>query len=42
VWRAWAGDARGAAMGVDHFLPEEAPEETARRLRDFLGSTLPP
>jgi haloacetate dehalogenase len=41
VWRAWAGDVRGEAMDVGHFLPEEAPEETARRLRDFFGSTLP-
>ncbi|MCK2218451.1 alpha/beta hydrolase [Actinomadura sp. ATCC 31491] len=37
IWRAWAGDVRGAAVDCGHFLPEEAPAETARRLLGFLG-----
>jgi haloacetate dehalogenase len=36
VWRAWAPDVRGEAMDAGHFLPEEAPVETARLLGEFL------
>jgi haloacetate dehalogenase len=36
VWRAWADDVRGRPVDAGHFLPEEAPEETARALLDFL------
>ena len=36
TWRAWADDVRGGPVPAGHFLPEEAPEETARHLLDFL------
>ena len=37
VWRAWADDVRGGPIEAGHFLPEEAPEETSRRVLDFLA-----
>ncbi|MEV4759394.1 alpha/beta hydrolase [Micromonospora sp. NPDC049559] len=36
IWRGWADDVRGGPVPVGHFIPEEAPEETLRQLRDFL------
>jgi haloacetate dehalogenase len=36
IWREWADDVTGAAIGAGHFLPEEAPDETSERLLDFL------
>ncbi|MFI6364584.1 alpha/beta fold hydrolase [Nocardia sp. NPDC050630] len=36
VWRRWADDVRGAPLDAGHFLPEEAPEQTARHLLAFL------
>jgi haloacetate dehalogenase len=37
LWRARAaGRVEGAAMEAGHFIPEELPDETARRLRDFF------
>jgi haloacetate dehalogenase len=36
VWRDWAGDVRGRALDCGHYLPEEAPEETAAELRAFF------
>lgn len=36
VWRQWADDVRGAALPRGHFLPEEAPGETAGALERFL------
>ncbi len=36
VWRRWASDVSGAAIDGGHFLPEEAPEATARALLDFF------
>jgi hypothetical protein len=33
--RDWADDVRGEAIAAGHFLPEEAPETTARPLPDF-------
>ncbi|HWK85408.1 MAG TPA: alpha/beta hydrolase [Caldimonas sp.] len=37
LWRAQcAGKLEGKAMNAAHFIPEEQPDETARRLRDFL------
>lgn len=37
VWRDWAVTAEGRALPCGHFLPEEAPEETAAALLDFFG-----
>ena len=36
VWGRWATDLRGAAIPCGHFLPEEAPDETAAALLDFF------
>ncbi|RQX00014.1 alpha/beta fold hydrolase [Micromonospora inaquosa] len=36
IWREWADDVRGEPVPVGHFIPEEAPEQTARQLLDFL------
>ena len=36
VWRNWAVDVRGHALDCGHFLPEEAPEATARELAAFF------
>lgn len=36
VWHGWAEDARGRALECGHYLPEEAPEETAAELRAFF------
>jgi len=37
VWRAWADDVRGRAIPCGHYLPEEAPEETAGELAAFFS-----
>ncbi|MBM0274884.1 alpha/beta fold hydrolase [Micromonospora tarensis] len=37
IWREWSDDVRGGPVPVGHFIPEEAPEETARQLLDFLS-----
>ncbi|MFO1091661.1 MAG: alpha/beta hydrolase [Hyphomicrobiales bacterium] len=36
AWRRWADDVRGTAIDAGHFLPEEAPGETAAALIDFF------
>ena len=36
VWKRWAVHARGAAIDSGHFLPEEAPEATAKALGEFF------
>jgi len=36
VWRDWADDVRGRALDCGHFLPEEAPDETAAELLAFF------
>jgi haloacetate dehalogenase len=38
VWSEWADDVRGGPIAAGHFLPEEAPEETTRKLREFFDS----
>jgi haloacetate dehalogenase len=38
VWRSWADDLQGGPLDAGHFLPEEAPDETARHLLAFLSS----
>jgi haloacetate dehalogenase len=37
VWRDWAHDVRGHAIGAGHFMAEEAPDETYAALRDFFA-----
>ncbi|MEM6352973.1 MAG: alpha/beta hydrolase [Cyanobacteria bacterium P01_D01_bin.14] len=37
VWQKRAVDVQGQALPCGHFLPEEAPEETAQALLDFLA-----
>jgi haloacetate dehalogenase len=36
VWKTWASDVGGGPILSGHFIPEEAPDETARRVIDFL------
>lgn len=36
AWRQWADDVSGGPIDAGHFLPEEAPEEVARRLKAFI------
>lgn len=36
VWRDWADDVEGGPIACGHFIAEEAPEETTRRLVEFL------
>jgi haloacetate dehalogenase len=36
VWRRWADSVEGGPLPSGHFIPEEAPEELAGSLRDFL------
>jgi haloacetate dehalogenase len=36
TWRERAADVRGQAFDCGHFLPEEAPAETAAALRSFF------
>ena len=38
VWKTWADDVRGEPISAGHFLPEEASEQTARLLLEFLDS----
>jgi haloacetate dehalogenase len=39
VWREHAENVSGRAVNSGHFLPEEAPEETYRALREFFAGT---
>ncbi|CAA9555546.1 MAG: Alpha/beta hydrolase fold, partial [uncultured Thermomicrobiales bacterium] len=36
VWREWADDVRGRAVGSGHYLAEEAPDEVLAELRAFV------
>jgi haloacetate dehalogenase len=36
IWRRWADDVRGGPVRSGHFIPEEAPDELAASLREFL------
>jgi haloacetate dehalogenase len=38
LWRAWCEDVRGGPVAAGHFLPEEAPDEIAGRLLEFLSA----
>ncbi|WP_448204056.1 alpha/beta fold hydrolase [Azospirillum sp. sgz302134] len=37
IWRAYAPGIQGRALPAGHFIPEEAPEETAKALLDFFA-----
>ena len=37
IWKAWADHVEGGPVSSGHFIPEEAPDETVRRLLEFLG-----
>ncbi len=37
VWKAWCDEVHGGSLPAGHFLPEEAPDLTARHLLDFLA-----
>lgn len=37
AWRGYAADLRGRALPCDHYVPEEAPEQTAVALREFFA-----
>ena len=37
VWKRWAANVEGKAIPCGHFLPEEAPDETAAALIPFLS-----
>lgn len=37
VWKTWCPEAQGQALECGHFLPEEAPDETAAALSRFLA-----
>jgi len=39
VWREWAADVRGHALDCGHYLPEEAPAETAAALSAFFSAS---
>jgi haloacetate dehalogenase len=39
VWRRWADDVRGGPLPSGHFIPEEAPDELAASLQEFLAGT---
>ena len=36
IWRDWATDVQGEALDCGHFLPEEQPEQTVKRLIEFF------
>ncbi|MEE4010934.1 alpha/beta hydrolase [Roseibium sp. FZY0029] len=39
VWQSWCASATGTSVACGHFLPEEAPEETAAALIAFFKNT---
>ncbi len=36
IWRSWADDARGQTLPCGHHMAEEAPDELAALLLDFI------
>ena len=36
VWRRWASKVSGRSLSCGHFLMEQAPDEVAAALQDFL------
>lgn len=41
TWTRWATDVRGRGLECGHFLPEEAPDETAAELVSFFAEETP-
>jgi haloacetate dehalogenase len=41
VWRPWASDLRGVAITSGHHMAEQAPDEVAAALTNFLGPRTP-
>ncbi len=39
VWKAWCDEVHGGPVEAGHFIPEEAPELTARHLLGFLAES---
>jgi haloacetate dehalogenase len=39
VWKAWCDEVHGGPVEAGHFIPEEAPELTARHLLGFLAGS---
>jgi haloacetate dehalogenase len=37
IWREWCDNVTGGSIACGHFLPEEAPEDTASKILDFFG-----
>jgi haloacetate dehalogenase len=37
IWRDWSEDVRGATIDSGHHMAEEAPDQLAAALLDFLG-----
>ena len=38
TWKIWVTNVRGAPIDCGHFLTEEAPEATAKALKEFFSS----
>ncbi|VFT29434.1 putative hydrolase [Pseudomonas aeruginosa] len=38
IWKTWAGQVEGAAIGASHMLPEDAPDAVLEHLLGFLAS----
>lgn len=41
MWREWADDVRGATIDSGHHMAEEAPDQLAAVLREFVGGVSP-
>jgi haloacetate dehalogenase len=41
LWRAWSDDVKGQSIDAGHFFPEEASEQTADALLQFVGAMAP-
>ena len=41
IWREWADDVRGATIDSGHHMAEEAPDQLAAVLREFVGGVSP-
>lgn len=41
IWKSWADDVQDVVLDSGHHMAEEAPDELAATLRDFLGTNSP-